>query len=110
MTAAARRSGSGDAGSSPDEMLATLLAEATAVPVHELKTVVDMAGAALSATTARMLVADYSLTSLQELGERLPLSPPQLIEGTMAGRCFASSEIVVSAEPFRLQHGADRVT
>ena len=98
MPAAASHSRSATAGSSPDDLLSTLLAEAAAVPAHDLTTVVDMAGAALGAATARMLVADYGLTSLQELGEYPPHSSAQPIEGTMAGRCFASSEIVVSTE------------
>lgn len=115
MTSPAPRSGSGNSGSSLDDLLATFLAEAAAVPAYDLEAVVDMAGAALSATRARMLVADYGLTSLQELGERVSLSPPQPIEGTMAGRCFASSEIVVSAEhdPLRvwvpLTEGSERL-
>jgi hypothetical protein len=83
----------------PEEVvLANLLADTSAVPAHELMTVVDMAGAALGATSARMLVVDYGLTSLQELGENGPLGPRQPIAGTMPGRCFASSEIVVSTE------------
>jgi hypothetical protein len=43
-----------------------------------------------------MLVADYGLLSLQELGSDGPRGPRRLIEGTLAGRCFASGEIVVS--------------
>lgn len=95
MTPAAPRSGN-DAGSAsaPDDRLAALIAEATRVPAVDLQTVVDMAGAALGATASRMLVADYGLTSLQELGENGPQGPRQLIEGTVAGRCFASCEVV----------------
>jgi serine phosphatase RsbU (regulator of sigma subunit) len=50
----------------------------------------------LGASSARMLVADYGLLSLQELGGEGPRGPSQLIEGTLAGRCFASGEIVVA--------------
>lgn len=81
-----------------DARMAMLLRDASAVAADELTKVVELAGAALGATTARMLVADYGLTSLQELGEHGPLGPSQPIEGTMAGRCFASSHIVVAPE------------
>lgn len=91
-------------GTSPDDLLAGLLSEAGAIPPHRLREVVDVAGAALGATAARMLVADYGLTSLQELGGEGPNGPRQLIEGTMAGRCFASSEILVAPD-----HDADTV-
>ena len=83
------------AGSSGDG-LAALLAAGAAVPANDLRTVVELAGAALGATSARMLVADYALTSLRELGQRDPESPSQLVEGTIAGRCFATNRIVVT--------------
>ena len=76
--------------------LAALLAAGAASPVGDLRTVVDLAGSALGATSARMLVADYALTSLRELGHRDSQSPLQLIEGTVAGRCFATNRIVVA--------------
>lgn len=87
------------AGSSLDDRLVALLGALNAVPAYDLRTVVDMAGAALGATATRMLVADYALTSLRELGDRGPECPFQLVEGTIAGRCFASDEIVVAADP-----------
>ena len=83
----------------PDGRLTALLTQAVAVAAGDLRSVVDLAGAALGATSARMLVADYGLTSLQELGDDGPAGPRQLIEGTLAGRSFASEEIVVIAEP-----------
>lgn len=79
-----------------DSALVSLLMDGIAVPAHELKALVDMAGEAIGATSARMLVADYGLTSLQELGTDGPTGARQPIEGTMAGRCFASSEVVVA--------------
>jgi serine phosphatase RsbU (regulator of sigma subunit) len=82
------------AGLSSDDRLAALLGAATAVPASDLRVVVDMAGAALGASAARMLVADYGLTSLRELGDLDPQGSVQLVEGTMAGRCFAAREIV----------------
>lgn len=87
------------AGSLADGSLTALLDAMAAAPADDLHTAVAMAGAALGATTARMLVADYALTSLRALGDQGPDCPSQLIEGTLAGRCFAFDEIVVVADP-----------
>jgi serine phosphatase RsbU (regulator of sigma subunit) len=76
--------------------LASLLSGTTELPASELARVVDVAGRVLGASSARMLVADYGLLSLQELGGDGPRGPRRLIEGTLAGRCFASGEIVVA--------------
>src|SRR5690606_27221168 len=81
------------------DALAELLAGTTELPASELTRVVDVAGQVLGATSARMLVADYGLTSLQELGEDGPSGRRDQIEGTLAGRCFATGDIVV--------HGSD---
>lgn len=78
--------------------LAELLAGTTELPPDELRTMVDVAGRVLGATSARVLVADYGLTSLQELGEDGPTGPRQPIEGTLAGRAFSGREVVVSGE------------
>jgi serine phosphatase RsbU (regulator of sigma subunit) len=80
------------------DALGTLLAGTTELPASELTRMVDVAGEVLGATSARVLVADYGLTSLQPLGEDGPLGPRELIEGTLAGRCFSSGEIVVSGD------------
>lgn len=97
----------------PDARLAALLTEATAVAAGDLRSVIDLAGAALGATSARMLVADYGLTSLQELGDDGPDGPRQLIAGTLAGRSFAAEEIVVIDDPPRvwlpLAEGSERL-
>lgn len=82
-----------------DGLLGRLLRDADQLPASALRDVVDLAGRALGASSARMLVADYSLTSLQELGENGPQGPRQLIEGTMAGRCFATGQIVTVDDP-----------
>ncbi len=87
------------AGPASDDRLAALLGAATAVPADDLPAAVDMAGAALGATSTRMLVADYALRSLRELGARGPKGPFQLIEGTIAGRCFATNTTVAVADP-----------
>lgn len=83
---------------SSDGVVTALLTAANALPAPDLRAVIDMAGAALGATSARMLVADYGLSSLRELGYPRPQGPPHLIEGTLAGRCFAAHEIVTVDE------------
>jgi len=80
------------------DALASLLAGTTELPASELARVVHVAGRVLGASAARMLVADYGLLSLQELGDDGPRGPRRLIEGTLAGRCFASGEIVVAGD------------
>lgn len=96
-----------------DERLATLLHQAEACPAGGLRGIVDLAGSALGAESARMLVADYGLTTLQELGENGPQGPRQDIEGTMAGRSFAAEEIVTLADPptvwIPLAEGSERM-
>ena len=79
------------------EALGALLTDTAELPACELTQVVDIAGRILGATSARMLVADYGLRSLQELGENGPLGPRMLIEGTVAGRCFATGDIIVGS-------------
>lgn len=45
-----------------------------------------------------MLIADYALTSLQELGEDGPTGVRQPIDGTLAGRAFVKDEVVLSGD------------
>src|SRR5215216_5868329 len=80
------------------EALAALLERTELLPASELTTMVDIAGRLLGATSARMLVADYSLTSLQELGDDGSTGPRQLVDGTLAGRALTGAEVVVSGE------------
>lgn len=76
--------------------LASLLTETADLPASELTRVVDVAGRVLGATSARVLVADYGLVSLQPLGEDGPTGPRQPIDGTMAGRAFARGAVLTS--------------
>jgi serine phosphatase RsbU (regulator of sigma subunit) len=76
--------------------LATLLESTSLLPASELTTMVDIAGRLLGASSARMLVADYSLTSLQQLGNDGPTGPREQVDGTLAGRALISAEVVVS--------------
>ena len=76
--------------------LLSLLEETTELSPSELTRVVKVAGEVLGAEHARVLVADYSLVSLQQLGEDGPTGDAQSIEGTLAGHAFARDEVVVS--------------
>jgi serine phosphatase RsbU (regulator of sigma subunit) len=78
--------------------LATLLEGTTELPAHELTSMVDVAGRVLGARSARLLIADYGLTSLQELGAEGPAGARQPIEGTMAGRAFIGREVIVTGD------------
>jgi serine phosphatase RsbU (regulator of sigma subunit) len=78
------------------EALAALLESTELLPASEVTAMVEMAGRLLGSTSARMLVVDYSLTSLQQLGDDGPTGPRQLVEGTLAGRALAGAEIMVS--------------
>ena len=83
---------------SPGEAVAAFLAEAADLVADDLVEIVAAAGRVLGADSARLFVADYALVSLQELGEDGPTGPRQPIEGTLAGRAFARSTVVVSGE------------
>ena len=76
----------------------SLLAGTTGLPASQLTRAVDLAGRVLGAASARVLVADYTLASLQELGEDGPTGSRQPIHGTLAGRAFSTGEVVVSTE------------
>jgi serine phosphatase RsbU (regulator of sigma subunit) len=78
----------------PDGALARLLDRAAQVPASRLSQVVDVVAAALGADRARVLVADYGLLSLQELGAHGPTGASEPIDGTLAGRSFISGETI----------------
>jgi serine phosphatase RsbU (regulator of sigma subunit) len=80
------------------DALLVLLRGTTDLPASELVRVVDVAGAVLGAESARMLIADYALASLQEMGEDGPTGARQPIEGTLAGRAFVKDEVVLSGD------------
>jgi len=98
----------------PPEALLSLLADTTELPASELTRVVSLAGTVLGADRARVLVADYGLVWLQQLGDDGPSGEPQAIEGTLAGHAFAREEVVVSeGEPtlvyVPLSEGSERL-
>ena len=80
------------------DALVVLLAGTTDLPANEIIHMVSVAGRVLGAESARMLIADYGLTSLQAVGLDGPTGLRQPIEGTMPGRCFARGDIVISTD------------
>jgi hypothetical protein len=80
------------------DALLSLLRETTDLSPSELTRVVDVAGRVLGAESARVLIADYALLSLHELGEDGPTGLRQPIEGTLAGRAFVKDEVVLSGD------------
>ena len=58
--------------------------------------VVDTARALVGAAKARVHVADYALSALCVLSEAGPLEVAYPLEGTIAGRAFASGEMVAT--------------
>jgi hypothetical protein len=81
------------------ESLVGLVLGTAELPAGELHEVVDAAGRLLGADSARLLVADYGLLTLQELGADGPTGDRQAIDGTLAGRALVQDEVVV--------HGTD---
>lgn len=74
------------------------LAGASDVAANDLTLVVTLAGRVLGASSARLLVADYALESLRELGTNGPMGDPLAIDGTLAGRAFADGVVHTSGE------------
>ena len=67
---------------------------ATQVPAYDLPAIVDLAGAAMGASTARLLVPDYAMLSLHEPGREHPTGSRIPIEGTLAGRTYIKGDAV----------------
>ena len=85
-------------GKSVGAALWELLGGATNLPPSELTSLVGLAAEALGASDVRLLIADYGLTSLQELGSDGPRGPRQGLEGTIAGRVFTGQDLVVTGD------------
>ncbi|MCD9625011.1 PP2C family protein-serine/threonine phosphatase [Rhabdothermincola salaria] len=71
---------------------------ASTMPAGDLAAIVIAAGSALGAASVRLLVADYAVLSLHELGDTDPDARQTPIEGTLAGRAFVREEVVVSGD------------
>jgi hypothetical protein len=66
------------------------------VPPNELGRTIEVVRDVLGADSARVLIADYGLLSLQAMGDDGPVGTPQPIEGSLAGRSLASGELITS--------------
>lgn len=71
---------------------------ANILPPASIAKVVDVVCEVVGARAGRLLVADYGLQSLRELGPDGPVGPSLVIEGTVAGRAFADGEMVAGGE------------
>jgi serine phosphatase RsbU (regulator of sigma subunit) len=78
-----------------DDLSALLTLTADLGP-SDLVEVVDVVALVAGAESGRVLLADYGLVSMHELGTDGRTGAGQPIEGTMAGRAFATGETVVS--------------
>ena len=78
------------------DVLAQLVDAATGASAFDLHRVVDLAGTLLGAGSAHLLVADYTLRTFRQLGPEGPVGEPRSLEGTLAGRAFATGELAVS--------------
>lgn len=102
--------GAQDDASEPLWDLAAMLRD---VPASDLTTMARTAGHALGATEAKILVADYGLTSLQELGDYGPTGSRTAIDGTSAGLSFARGSTIVAPDEstvwLPLTEGSERI-
>jgi serine phosphatase RsbU (regulator of sigma subunit) len=78
--------------------LSSFVTSTAGVPPNDLDRVLELTARALGASSARVLIADYALVSLQELGVDGPTGPHQSIDGTLPGRAFVRNEIVFSPD------------
>lgn len=79
-----------------------------------LSAMVDVLCEIVGARKGRLLVADYAVRSLHEVGPQGRIGQAEVIEGTLAGRVFADGKIVVSGlDPtlvrFPLLDGTERI-
>lgn len=96
------------------DRLVALLEGATALPAEQITRAVHAAGRAIGAQAARLLVADYALATLQELGLDGPTGYRQPIDGTLVGRAFINGEAIVSSDDptvawVPLSEGSERI-
>ncbi len=68
------------------------------VPSAAIGSLAPVAARLLGAEECQILIADYALRSLRSLGVDGSAGDSIEVEGTMAGRCFASGEVVVQGD------------
>ncbi len=87
----------GFVGDGTDPDVAVLFEVSKSLPPNALAAMVTVVGDLLGARSARLLVADYALDSLHELGDHGPTGRVDAVTGTMAGRAFTLGEVVVGS-------------
>ena len=87
-----------DADGALGRALIKLYEVANILPPASVAKMVDVVCEIVDARAGRLFVADYGLLSLRELGSDGPVGESVTIEGTVLGRVFADSEMVVSGE------------
>jgi Stage II sporulation protein E (SpoIIE) len=71
---------------------------ATQIDPGSVQDLIDAVCSIVGASSGRLSVADYGLQRLQQLGVHGPVGDSQPIDGTIAGRAFATGEIIDSAD------------
>jgi len=83
---------------SSTDAVSAFLAGAGDVAANDIRRVVKLAGRVLGASSARLLIADYALESLRELGQNEATGDELAIDGTLIGRAFAEGSVRTSGE------------
>lgn len=78
--------------------LARLYEVANVLPPASIAKIVEIVCEIVGARSGRLLVADYGLRSLRELGPDGPSGSSILIEGTVPGRVFADGQTIATGE------------
>jgi Stage II sporulation protein E (SpoIIE) len=79
-----------------EQRIARMVDAAVRTPAGDVLSLLVVMCDLLGAREARFHVADYSLRRLQQVDRSGRVGPPQRIAGTLLGRAFTSSEIVLS--------------
>lgn len=79
-----------------DALLARLLEAGARLPPGDVTGLVDGVRDLVGARAGRLFVADYGMRSLQQLDTSGTVGAPVAIAGTLAGRAFITSEVVIS--------------
>lgn len=80
------------------DAVSAFMAGAGDVSANDIACVVTLAGRVLGANSARLLIADYALESLRELGANGAAGDSLAIDGTLVGRAFAEGSVRTSGE------------
>ena len=79
-----------------EQRIARMVDAAVRTPAGDVLSLLEVMCDLLGAREARFHVADYSLRRLQQIDRSGRVGAPQPIAGTLLGRAFTSSEVLVS--------------